>query len=140
VNGKPLVLLADDDPDIRELVRLRLERSGYAVVSANDGAEALELAAGCAPDIAILDVAMPNLSGLEVTRVLRERYATLPVILLTARARESDVRAGVAVGADAYVTKPFSPQELELCVRGLARSREPIPVSGDAASTFVRMG
>lgn len=120
MHAKPLVLVADDDPDIRQLVRLRLERSGYTVVSATDGAEALELAADCAPDVAILDVAMPNLSGLEVTRALRERYATLPVILLTARARESDVREGAAAGADAYITKPFSPQELELRVRDFA--------------------
>ena len=120
MNAKRLVLVADDDPDIRQLVRLRLERSGYAVVSAGDGAEALELLAGCAPDIAILDVAMPNFSGLEVTRALRERYATMPVILLTARARESDVREGALAGADAYITKPFSPQELESCVRELS--------------------
>lgn len=118
--AKLIVLVADDDPDIRQLVRLRLERSGYTVISAGDGAEALDLAAANVPDIAILDVAMPNLSGLEVTRVLRERYATMPVILLTARARESDVREGAAAGADAYITKPFSPQELESRVRELA--------------------
>lgn len=116
---QPLVLVADDDPDIRRLVRLRLERSGCTVVSAADGAEALELAAACKPDVAILDVAMPALSGLEVTRALRERLIPVPVILLTARARESDVREGGAAGADAYITKPFSPQELELRVRDL---------------------
>jgi DNA-binding response OmpR family regulator len=120
MNTKPLVLVADDDPDIRQLVRLRLERSGYTVVSANDGAEALSLAVSCDPAIAILDVAMPGLSGLEVTRALREQLATYPVILLTARARESDVREGAEAGADAYITKPFSPQELELRVRELA--------------------
>jgi DNA-binding response OmpR family regulator len=120
MNAKPLVLVADDDPDIRQLVRLRLERSGYTVVSANDGAEALELLAGCDPAVAILDVAMPNLGGLEVTRALRERYSTTPVILLTARARDCDVREGAAAGADAYITKPFSPQELESRVRELS--------------------
>jgi DNA-binding response OmpR family regulator len=123
MNAKPLVLVADDDPDIRQLVRLRLERSGYAVVSASDGAEALTLAATCNPDIAILDVAMPELSGLEVTRILRERGDTVSVILLTARARETDVSEGAEAGADAYMTKPFSPQELELCVRELAVAR-----------------
>jgi DNA-binding response OmpR family regulator len=120
MSPKLLVLVADDDPDIRQLVRLRLERSGCTVISAGDGAEALDLAAATPPDIAILDVAMPNLSGLEVTRVLRQRNATMPVILLTARARESDVREGDAAGADAYITKPFSPQELESRVRELA--------------------
>lgn len=119
MSPKLLVLVADDDPDIRQLVRLRLERSGCTVISAGDGAEALDLAALTPPDIAILDVAMPNLSGLEVTRALRERNATMPVILLTARARESDVREGAAAGADAYITKPFSPQELESRVREL---------------------
>lgn len=120
MNAKPLVLIADDDPDIRTLVRLRLERSGYTVISAVDGVEALALAADCSPDLAILDVAMPKLSGLDVTRTLRERLVTVPVILLTARARDMDVDAGAEAGATAYITKPFSPQELELCVRELA--------------------
>jgi len=116
---RPLVLIADDDPDIRMLVRLRLERSGYAVIAASDGPEALELAGDCTPDIAILDVTMPGLSGMEVTRALRERNETMPVILLTARARDADVAEGADAGADAYVTKPFSPQELESRVRAL---------------------
>lgn len=120
MSGKPVVLIADDDPDIRTLVRLRLERSGYTVVSAADGAEALELALANAPDVAILDVSMPNLDGLEVTRALREQLVTSPVILLTARAMEADVREGGDAGAAAYITKPFSPQELELRVRELA--------------------
>lgn len=117
--GKPVVLVADDDPDIRALVQLRLERSGYAVVAAADGAEALELAVASRPAVAILDVSMPSLSGLEVTRALRERLVTSPVILLTARAMEADVREGGRVGADVYITKPFSPQELERRVREL---------------------
>jgi DNA-binding response OmpR family regulator len=123
--ANPLVLIADDDPDIRMLVRLRLERSGYTVIAANDGLEALELAAGCDPDLAILDVSMPGLSGVEVTRALRERQAAFPIILLTAHAREADVAAGEEAGASAYVTKPFSPQELETRVRALM---EPVSV------------
>lgn len=118
---RPLVLIADDDPDIRMLVRLRLERSGYTVVAASDGPEALALASDCLPDLAILDVTMPGLTGMEVTRALRERNAALPVILLTARARDADVAEGADAGADAYVTKPFSPQELESRVRALTR-------------------
>jgi DNA-binding response OmpR family regulator len=119
MTAKLLVLIADDDPDIRMLVRLRLERSGYAVIAANDGLEALALAAECNPDLAILDVSMPGLSGVEVTQALRERQATLPVILLTAHVQDADVAAGANAGADAYVTKPFSPQELESRVRAL---------------------
>lgn len=114
---RPLVLVADDDADILSLVRLRLERSGYSVISARNGVEALELARERRPDLAILDVAMPELTGLEVTRRLREEHLDLPVILLTARAREIDVAAGADAGADIYVTKPFSPQELESRVR-----------------------
>jgi DNA-binding response OmpR family regulator len=117
--AKPLVLIADDDADIRMLVRLRLERSGYTVVAANDGIQALALAAECDPDLAILDVSMPGLSGVEVTRLLREQRPTLPVILLTAHANDTDVAEGASAGANAYVTKPFSPQELESRVRSL---------------------
>jgi DNA-binding response OmpR family regulator len=113
----PLVLVADDDADILSLVRLRLERSGYTVVSARNGAEALALALDRSPDLAILDVSMPELTGIEVTRRLREEHRTMPVILLTARARDVDVADGAAAGADVYVTKPFSPQELESRVR-----------------------
>jgi DNA-binding response OmpR family regulator len=116
---KPLVLIADDDADILSLVRLRLERSGYAVISAQDGTEALALAASRHPDIAIFDVSMPGMSGFDVTRRLRETDTTTPVILLTARALEADVEAGSAAGANAYLTKPFSPQDLESRVRAL---------------------
>ena len=119
MSTKSLVLIADDDPDIRMLVRLRLERSGFAVIAATNGFEALQLATESHPDLAILDVSMPGLSGIEVTRALREQNATLPVILLTAHAQESDVTEGGSAGADAYVTKPFSPQELESRVRAL---------------------
>jgi len=116
---KPLVLIADDDADILLLVRLRLERSGYSVISAQDGTEALALAAARHPDIAIFDVSMPGLSGFDVTRRLRETDLETPVILLTARALEADVEAGAAAGANAYLTKPFSPQDLEARVRDL---------------------
>ncbi len=119
MSPRPLVLVADDDADILSLVRLRLERSGYEVVTAHDGTEALALAHARRPDVAIFDVSMPGLSGFDVTRLLREANAQLPVILLTARALESDVEAGADVGADAYLTKPFSPQDLEARVRDL---------------------
>lgn len=117
----PLVLVADDDEDIRELVKFRLERSGYRVVEARDGAEALEQAIAKAPALAILDVMMPVLDGYEVTRRIREdpRTARLPVILLTARAQEADVARGFDVGADDYLRKPFSPQELGARVQAI---------------------
>ena len=111
---RPLVLVADDDPDIRSLVTLRLERSGYAVVAAGDGEQALAAALERAPDLALLDVMMPKLDGYEVTERLRREEATrhLPVILLTARVQETDIARGVEAGADDYVKKPFSTSEL----------------------------
>ena len=111
---RPLVLVADDDPDILSLVKLRLERSGYDVVSAGDGEQALETARTQTPDLALLDVMMPKLDGYEVTARLRQEEATrhLPVILLTARVQESDIARGVEAGADDYVKKPFSTHEL----------------------------
>jgi DNA-binding response OmpR family regulator len=113
-NGRPLVLVADDDPDILTLVALRLERSGFDVVLARDGEQALATALEREPDIALLDVTMPKLDGYEVTARLRDNQATrhMPVILLTARVQEADIARGLEAGADDYVKKPFSTQEL----------------------------
>jgi DNA-binding response OmpR family regulator len=112
--NRPVVLVADDDPDILTLVSFRLERSGYAVIQAHDGEEAVRLAVEHQPDLAVLDVMMPKLDGYEATRRLRGHGPTsaLPVILLTARVQEADVARGFEAGADDYVKKPFSPQEL----------------------------
>jgi DNA-binding response OmpR family regulator len=115
VSGRrPLILVADDDPDIRSLVALRLERSGYDVVAAGDGEQALATALERVPDVALLDVMMPKLDGYEVTQRLRELEATrhLPIILFTARVQETDIARGVEAGADDYVKKPFSTNEL----------------------------
>jgi DNA-binding response OmpR family regulator len=113
-NLRPLVLVADDDPDIVALVRFRLERDGYEVLSAPDGETALDRALARPPDLALLDVTMPRLDGYEVTRRLRAHgpTTTIPIILLTARVQEHDVARGFEAGADDYVTKPFSPQAL----------------------------
>src|SRR3954451_18219576 len=102
--GEPLVLVADDDDDIRSLVSFRLQRSGYRVLVASDGEEALALALEHTPDVAVLDVMIPKLDGDEVTTRLREQEATrsIPVILLTARAQEADVTRGFESGADDY--------------------------------------
>ena len=121
----PLVLVADDDPDILDLVRYRLERSGYAVATAADGDEAVRLASELAPALAVLDVMMPGLTGFEVTRRLRQRAETsrIPVILLTARAQEADVQEGFEAGADDYLRKPFSPRELSARVQAVLGRR-----------------
>jgi DNA-binding response OmpR family regulator len=120
-----LILVADDDDDIRALVTFRLERAGYEVISAADGDQAFALACDRIPDLAVLDVMMPGSDGLEVTRKLRAREDTnrIPVILLTARAREGDVESGFDAGADDYLKKPFSPQELQTRVRAILGRR-----------------
>jgi DNA-binding response OmpR family regulator len=117
----PLVLIADDDEDILTLVALRFRRSGLEVILARDGEEALELIKTRAPDAAVLDIAMPKLTGLEVVRRIRgsEATKTLPIVLLTARAGEKDVELGLDAGADEYITKPFSPQDLYTCVQSV---------------------
>jgi DNA-binding response OmpR family regulator len=114
MSTRPLVLIADDDPDILNLVSLRLERDGYEVVKAGDGARALEQAFERTPDLALIDVSMPKLDGYEVAHRLRNHESTreMPIILLTARVQDSDVARGLAAGADDYVTKPFSTADL----------------------------
>jgi DNA-binding response OmpR family regulator len=121
VNEAPLVLVADDDEDIVALVRLRLERAGLAVVVARDGESALAAARERRPRVAVLDVSMPGLDGLEVVRRLRADEATrgTGLILLTANAQEADVQRGFDAGADVYLKKPFSPAELAARVEGL---------------------
>jgi CheY-like chemotaxis protein len=109
-----VIVLADDDEDIIKLVSFRLERSGYRVVSVRNGAEAVRLATELLPAVVVLDVSMPVMNGIEATRALRAAPETagLAIIVLTARTAEADVAAGSAAGATAYVTKPFSPQDL----------------------------
>ena len=123
--GTPLVLVADDEEDIRALVAFRLKRAGYEVITAADGEEALTLATTRLPDLIVLDMMMPKATGLEVTRSLRGQDSTkdIPVILLTARAQEADVASGFEAGADDYVKKPFSPMDLQLRVQALLERR-----------------
>ena len=108
------VLVVDDEQDILDLVRFRLERDGYRVLTASDGQEGLTLAQAERPDLCILDVMIPKHSGLEVLAHLRADPATADtrVILLTARGQDADVDRGFELGAHDYVTKPFSPKEL----------------------------
>ena len=125
VREQPLVLAADDDEDILELVAFRLERSGYTVLRAHDGEQALELARRERPDLAVLDVMMPKLDGFELTKRLRAEDGTsrMPIILLTARAQDADIVRGFDMGADDYIRKPFSPQELGTRVQAILGRR-----------------
>jgi DNA-binding response OmpR family regulator len=124
-DARPVILAADDDEDILELVTFRLERSGYTVVQARDGEEAWRLALDKKPDLAVLDIMMPKLNGFELTRRLRAEEATsrIPIILLTARAQDVDVQQGFDAGADDYIRKPFSPQELRARVQSILGRR-----------------
>lgn len=108
------VLVADDEADIRRLISYTLQRRGYRVTQAPAGDEALKLAMDEPPDLAVLDVTMPGLSGLEVTRELAARPATarVPVILVSANGQAAEIAAGLASGACAYIVKPFTPHEL----------------------------
>jgi DNA-binding response OmpR family regulator len=110
------VLVADDEPHLLRLVKFRLEREGYEVLTAVDGEAALQVARDEHPDLCVLDVMMPKRSGFDVLRELRsdERCAGMKVIMLTARAQDRDVDVGFSLGADDYITKPFSPQELRV--------------------------
>lgn len=117
--SSPLVLVADDDEDVLELIALKLERAGYRTVVAANGEEALSIALDREPDVAVLDVMMPGLSGVEVTERLRAAGKRMPIMLLTARVREEDMVRGFEVGADEYMTKPFSPGELRTRVEAI---------------------
>ena len=119
MSERPLVLVADDDPDILSLVTLRLERDGYEVIGAPDGERAVEEALERTPDLALIDVSMPKLDGYEVTERLRQHEPTsaIPIILLTARVQDSDVARGIEAGADDYVGKPFSMADLRTRVQ-----------------------
>ena len=130
------VLLAEDDADIRLLVTFTLTRAGYQVREFGDGLSALADAREHPPDLAILDVMMPCMSGLEVCQELRRDPATahIPIVILTALARETDITAGFAAGADDYIVKPFSPREFVIRVNAaLARAQANTPPRTDLA-------
>ena len=122
----PTVLLVDDEPDLVELLQYALEGAGYRVVTAADGAEGLALAEAERPDLAILDIMMPQMDGVELTQRLREdaQLRLTPILMLTARAEESDEIAGLDAGADDYITKPVSPKKLVSRVRAMLRRVE----------------
>ncbi|TMC50981.1 MAG: response regulator transcription factor [Chloroflexi bacterium] len=117
------ILVVDDEPEIVRLVRDYLEHSGFTVVTASDGPAALQTARTRRPDLVVLDLGLPGLDGLDVTRELR-RNGTVPIVMLSARGDESDKLVGLELGADDYLTKPFSPKELVARVRAVLRRTE----------------
>jgi DNA-binding response OmpR family regulator len=122
------VLVVDDDPTVSDVVRRYLERAGFAVSLATDGPDALDVVERDHPDLVVLDLMLPGIDGLEVCRRLRTRTPEVPVVMLTALGEEADRVLGLELGADDYLTKPFSPRELVLRVRSvLRRAGRPAP-------------
>lgn len=126
--SRTCVLVVDDEPSIREIVRGFLEKDGMAVVEAIDGPSAVDLARATTPEVVVLDVMLPGFDGLEVLRRIRT-FSDPFVLLLTARDEELDRVVGLTVGADDYLTKPFSPRELVARVQALLRRRRPEPTA-----------
>jgi two-component system phosphate regulon response regulator PhoB len=129
------ILVIEDDPDIRELIRTNLEREGYVVHGVETGEEGLRHAKSELPDLILLDLMLPGLDGLEVCRQLRAEEATsrLPVIMLTAKGEDADIVAGLEIGADEYVIKPFSPRVLVARIRARLRLQADRPAAEKAA-------
>ena len=117
---KPLILIAEDDADIRALLRLYLEGDGFRVLEAEDGNAALVLAREHAPDMAILDIMMPGMNGFELTRALR-KYSEIPILILSAKSQDNDKILGLNLGADDYIAKPFNPVEIVARVKAQLR-------------------
>ena len=124
---KAKILVVDDEPDALELIEVNLKAAGFEVLVADDGREALQKARASTPDLILLDVMLPEMDGLEVCKTLRRDTATarIPIIMLTARAAEMDRVLGLELGADDYITKPFSPRELILRVKNLLERSSP---------------
>jgi DNA-binding response OmpR family regulator len=136
VMNEPMILVVDDEPSIGEVVSIYLRRAGYRVVVARDGQAALEAMDKQPPDLVVLDLMLPKVDGLEITRRLRAEGDT-PIIMLTARREERDRILGLEMGADDYVVKPFSPQELVSRVKAvLRRTRGPTPSSAEQPLVF----
>lgn len=131
------ILVVEDEPSIREVVSLYLLRAGYQVSVVDNGRAALDFLSSQMPDLVILDLMLPEVDGLGITRWLRERGDT-PIIMLTARREERDRIAGLEMGADDYVVKPFSPQELVSRVRAVLRRARPTTASGAEAPLVYR--
>src|SRR5471032_2698935 len=130
------ILIVEDDPDIAELVARYLDKAGFITERAASGREALQAIAVRPPELMVLDLMLPHLDGLEVCRVVRanEKTAAIPIIMLTARAEESERIVGLEMGADDYIAKPFSPNELVARVRALLRRAHRDPIAGKALS------
>jgi two-component system, OmpR family, alkaline phosphatase synthesis response regulator PhoP len=136
---RKMILIVEDEPDVAQLIKLYLEKEGFVSRIAKTGLEAQKLVASEHPDLVILDLMLPEISGLEVCKTLRSKTETalLPIIMLTAKSEESDTIVGLELGADDYITKPFSPKALVARVKALFRRLER---SSDQKPTFLTYG
>jgi two-component system OmpR family response regulator len=129
-----LILIADDDPHIREVVRFALEKAGFLTAQASDGKETVERFMSLHPDLLVLDIVMPEMDGTEVCRQIRSQSGT-PIVFLSSRDEEVDRIIGLELGGDDYVTKPFSPRELVARVKAVLRRSEQMPPAADSPQT-----
>ncbi len=123
--AKETILIVDDEEDILELIKYNLNHEGYVILTAKSGEEAIKIATRSQPDLIVLDLMLPGIDGLEVTRFLRNQTATqaLPIVMLTAKGEEADIVAGLELGANDYIAKPFSPKVLIARIRAILRRR-----------------
>jgi DNA-binding response OmpR family regulator len=128
------ILVVDDEPKIVQLARDYLEHAGFEVVTASNGKTALAMVRASKPDLIVLDLGLPEMDGLDVTRSIR-KFSNVPIIMLTARAEETDKLIGLEIGADDYMTKPFSPKELVARVRVVLRRLEAASIGADIIRT-----
>ncbi|HET7377157.1 MAG TPA: response regulator, partial [Anaerolineae bacterium] len=128
------ILVVDDEPKIVQLARDYLEHAGFEVVTAPNGKTALAIVRADKPDLIVLDLGLPEMDGLDVTRSIR-KFSNVPIIMLTARAEETDKLIGLEIGADDYMTKPFSPKELVARVRVVLRRLESAAIGADIIRT-----
>jgi DNA-binding response OmpR family regulator len=139
---KERVLLVEDDPDIAELVQFNLEREGYRVVVCSEGDEGLAEIIRSKPNLVILDLMLPKVDGLTICKTIRGQaeHADVPIIMLTAKGEESDVVVGLELGADDYLTKPFSPRELLARIKAVLRRQRPTATPAAAQSRRITVG
>jgi two-component system phosphate regulon response regulator PhoB len=133
MSAKERILVVDDEEDILELVRYNLAKEGYEVACAASGEAALQQARADLPDLILLDLMLPGVGGLDVCRLLKgdERTARIPIVMLTAKTEEADIVLGLEMGADDYITKPFSPRVVSARVKAVLRRKRAEPVSGE---------
>ena len=124
--SKETILIVDDEEDILELIKFNLKSEGYNILQAMTGEEAIKIAKQSSPDLMVLDLMLPGIDGLEVTRYLKNNEATtdIPIVMLTAKGEESDIVTGLELGANDYMSKPFSPRELTARIRAILRRRQ----------------